>query len=101
MIKLEAKSLSIEVWRYLEEHPEIKDKGALPIHIKRKIWALKARCPLCELFIDSDCDGCPLYRGKSCANGRYNDWLAASSVEDRAAAAHEIVCMTEEWEVAE
>jgi hypothetical protein len=63
----EAIELSLEVWRYLAAHPEIKRKWNLPKELYGKIEKMKACCPLCEYFIynNRNCMRCPL----STANG--------------------------------
>lgn len=68
MAAWEAKKLSLEVWRYLAEHPQIDNKGALPTALYAKIAGLLHNCPLCELFNVEDkvgfcvpvCSPCPL-----------------------------------------
>ena len=62
MTKAEAKELSLEVWRYLAEHPETEKKRDLPADIIYKIKKFFVWCPLCELFNNGEdnCSGCPL-----------------------------------------
>jgi hypothetical protein len=57
MTKQEAKELSLEVWRYLAEHPEIQMKRYLPDEIWDKIKDMACACPLCEV---NPCHKCPL-----------------------------------------
>jgi hypothetical protein len=70
--KRDAKKLSLEVWAYLRDHPEIYDKEDLPDKLYTKISHFEDHFPLCDLFrkiCDSSCfcckifgccDGCPL-----------------------------------------
>jgi uncharacterized Zn finger protein (UPF0148 family) len=105
MTKLKAKSLSLEVWRYFVEHPEMEIKENLPGELYSKIKFLHNRCPLCELFHvlgSVSCPGCPL-SGRSCScNSKgqsYNRWRVAKTPEKRREAAEEIVRRVEAWEV--
>jgi hypothetical protein len=103
----EAKELSLEVWRYLAEHPEIARKGDLPAPLWKKIMHLRCYCPLCELFFisgSSSCPGCPLsgkdYRCES--HGQpYSGWHWAGPKAVRKEAAEEIVRRIGAWEVEE
>jgi hypothetical protein len=107
MTKLKAKALSLEVWRYFVEHPEIRFKEELPNELYLKIKSFFNRCPLCELFHGLgtvSCPGCPLSgRGYSCdSKGQsYNRWRVAKTSEKRREAAEEIVRRVEAWEVEE
>jgi hypothetical protein len=59
----EAIELSLEVWRYLEEHLEIAYKRSLPKELFGKIEFMWNGCPLCEYFQETilrDCPDCPL-----------------------------------------
>ena len=58
----QAKADSLEVWKYLYEHPEACGKGGLPDYIYEKIEQDLSRCPLCSLFDHDACEGCPLER---------------------------------------
>jgi hypothetical protein len=109
MTKQEAKELSLEVWRYLADHPEIGDKFDLPTSILGKIVDLVYDCPLCELFHNPDifCPGCPL-SGENyycCTLGEaYERWWAERIFNSKpgiAEAAQEIVRRIEAWEVEE
>ena len=94
MTKQDAKDLSLEVWRYLAEHPEIRNKSDLPDGIYNKIWDLECECPLCEVL---DCDLCPLI---SCIglNSPFDRWNYAMNNKSREGAAREIVRRIEAWE---
>jgi hypothetical protein len=102
MNKQEAKATSLEVWRYLATHPEIRDKNDLPEELLCKIRRLRSRCPLCELFKASRefCPGCPL-DDVNCmwAGSPYDKWCYAGSPEKRRNAAESIVRRIENWEV--
>ena len=62
MTQQKAKELTLEVWEYLRDHPEIYAKKLLPVELFAKIKLLKSWCPLCELFrVDGACKRrCPL-----------------------------------------
>jgi hypothetical protein len=95
-----AKKLSLEVWRYLAEHPEIKAKRLLPAALFSKIVNLYCECPLCEVFRDRCYEGCPLYPANyTCiAPGEpYYRWLNAKRKAGRKKAAEKIVRLIEAW----
>jgi len=73
MTKQEAKELSLEVWRYLAEHPEISSKANLPEPLFDKIKVMMNQCPLCELPPKEFCKGqkCPLNRCRGICPTRY------------------------------
>jgi hypothetical protein len=91
MTKQEAKELSLEVWRYLAEHPEIRRKENLPDGIYNKIRDLEFECPLCEVL--RYCALCPL---ADCAP--YERWVDKRDTKVRQGAAREIVRLIEAWE---
>jgi hypothetical protein len=104
MIKAEAKKLSIEVWTYLAEHPEIRYKCDLPKELWEKIKRLPCECPLCAAYIS--CDECLLNdknRNSGCAgkSGLYYQWAHSKTALARAKAARRIVVKVEAWEVDE
>jgi hypothetical protein len=112
MSKFEAKELSLEVWRYLAEHPEIGSKRSLPGEILCKIEPLRNWCPLCALFfkLASYCPGCPLSGKNYCGNNYFCEtpsepyfrWEWEERRHDvRREAASEIVRRIEAWEVDE
>ena len=91
----EAKDLSLEVWQYLMEHPEIENKDQLPPKLFAKIESLESHCPLCEVF--NTCAVCPL---QNCSrDSDYYLWCFAPAQECRAQAAANIVKKIEDWEV--
>ena len=114
MTKKEAKEISLEVWRYLAEHGEIKSKFDLPVAMFEKIKNFNGGCPLCELFNPDDgydgdyedsqnCSGCPL-DDDNCINGNslYHQWTHSPNGkrgdEQREKAAREIARKIKAWE---
>jgi hypothetical protein len=82
----EAIELSLEVWGYLVEHPEIECKADLPEELYCKIKRMINRCPLCEYSSivsgKGICKDCPLTfeeKGKLIKCGRdrypYTKWI--------------------------
>ena len=91
----EAKELSLEVWRYLAEHPDMNSKYQLPTDLFLKIANMECCCPLCELF--RECFACPL---ESCGtDSLYDDWNQSDDEAERQAAAQKIVEAIEAWEI--
>jgi hypothetical protein len=107
MTRQEAKELSLEVWRYLEEHPEIANKKDLPEPLYKKIVRALHNCPLCSLFYNrnrNECPGCPLSDDDYYCSSKghpYSCWYNAETASERKEAAGEIVRMIEAWEAAE
>lgn len=120
MTNQEAKELTLEVWKYFRDHPEIENKPDLPKELFKKIDNLTCLCPLCE--INKDCaqysdkgknTECPLfpcaavstlskYKDKFCKYpGSYSNWFhAKSSDEDtRKISAEKIIELIEEWKI--
>ena len=104
MTEEEAKEISLEVWRYLAEHPEIKYKRNLPKELVDKIEEFSCWCPLCELFCAYDyCPGCPL-DDANCKNDNslFDLWEHSPYGEEgraqRAKAAAEIARKIKAWE---
>jgi hypothetical protein len=95
MTRKEAKAVSLEVWSYLAEHPNINSKYQLPAELFSKIAYCRCHCPLCEVV--EDCTMCPLYPGWNCCVF-YTNWVSAKGDEYRARAANMIVCIIEAWE---
>jgi len=100
MTKKRAKALSLEVWGYLAEHPELDSKWQLPYHLHKKISRYIFECPLCELFFNVEkiqCYGCPL---KHCRKGSpYYKWSSANEKSFRRRFAQQIVNIIQAWEV--
>jgi hypothetical protein len=102
MTRKEAKELTLELWRYLAEHPECRDKQEIPDDLYDEIMYMKCRCPLCETF-DLFCKNCPLYKaGEACKkyNSAYSRWNFSSGRGEatRKAAAERIVEIVSAWE---
>jgi len=97
MTKIEAKELSLEVWRYLAKHPEIEHKKYLPIELYERIEIMQAECPLCELFVENYCR-CPKCPLKAClGDSLFHQWQMADNKEERKEAAQKIVEIIEAW----
>jgi hypothetical protein len=103
MTKKEAKELSLEVWQYLRDHPEISSEFRLPFAIRDKVVDFLYLCPLCALFLgnwpEEGCPGCPLDI-KNCRNREspYCKWSLTTKRGSRREAAAEIVSIIEAWE---
>ena len=107
MTPQEAKEISIEVWTYLAEHPEIERKWQLPKELYERIELMIGKCPVCELYgrggrIDEagyPCNKeCPLY-GCDREGGLYSKWLKGVSRDIRSKFAHEILDKLKAWEI--
>ena len=106
MTRKEAKELSLEMWRYLAEHPEIDDKGDLPDGVFERIKYFStqcAQCPLCGLFHPEtnyayECPGCPPdAKNDNGAGLLCFTWFVASSEEIRQKTAREMAAVIENW----
>ena len=98
MTAKKAKKLSLEVWKYLAEHPEIKFKSWLPDKILNKVRRCVFYCPLCELFnTPVGCPGCPL---KVCSKrgSFFYGWSHRIKEKTRKYYAQKIVEAIEAWE---
>jgi hypothetical protein len=105
MTQKEAKELTLELWRYLAEHPECYKKDMVPMRIYAKIRGLLCRCPLCAMFIGRDtCEECPLDKaGESCkkyGNNAWDKWFYSPRCDraDRKESAELIVKIVSAWE---
>jgi hypothetical protein len=101
MTAKEAKYKTLELWKYLMEHPEIKNKFHLPMEKKKEIENYTNWCPLCEYhsIAFTDCRKCVL---KSCWNGSlFEKWVHANTDEERQQAAQAIVKKVSKWKVKE
>lgn len=98
----EAKKLSLDVWRYLKDHPGLREKSELPRHIYNQVRDCKCECPLCSLFQKAPrpCYGCPL-RSCTIVGSPYDRWASAEEADDetRREAATEIYNTIREWDV--
>jgi len=103
MTKQEAKELTIEVWQYLADHPEIYSKIDLPDYLLKQITDCCNHCPLCQVIlrrVDEDCINCPL---ESCdGDSLFMQWcyayLAGDPIAVRREAAQGIVDAVKAWE---
>jgi len=101
MTKKEAKEITLEVWEYIVAH-NLHGKGALPVHLYKKIDQCLFLCPLCEVFLNAKCEGnCPL-SSSTCElhNGccMYEDFNMSKG-EERQKAAQAIVDAVKAWDV--
>jgi hypothetical protein len=103
MTQIEAKALTLEVWRYLAEHPECYKKNMLP----PKLFKITARTlfrelPLCAVFLElyGRCPRCPLSKATEYCfvNDSVTDRWHFSNKDGRKAAASRIVEIVEAWE---
>jgi hypothetical protein len=103
MTKQVAKELTLETWIYLAEHPECHSKYLMPSELYKKVFILEKECPLCELFWEQDCTGCPIRSaGQWCVNSNtaYHRWAnsTVSNTAQRKEAALRIVEIVSAWE---
>jgi hypothetical protein len=102
LTKKKAKELTLEIWRYLAEHPEINTKDDLPEELLSKIRDMCDRCPLCTFAIQNGlrCRDCVL---PNCCYKKspFNKWISSETKEERADAAMEIVRRIEAWDIGE
>jgi hypothetical protein len=97
MTAIEAKELSLEVWGYLRDHPDIARKVHLPPYLFEKIKDMCFCCPLCEYF-NKGCGECPL---DGCSMGSlFAKWKEAIGADARRAAAQAIYDRIAAWEAA-
>ncbi len=98
MTAKQAKDLSLEVWRYLRDHPEIQRKRYLPDKIYSKIGLMICECPLCEYYCQVSCSHCIL-DSECSSDGSYEKWLKAKTKKTRAKYADKFVKKIESWEI--
>jgi hypothetical protein len=101
MTRKEAKELTLELWQYLAEHPECFLKSQVEEGLWLKIKGLLNRCPLCKLFQNLICEGCPLMNGiHNCEEwpSPWNRWLYSDDDSTRKKAAERIVEIVSAWE---
>jgi hypothetical protein len=97
MPKKKAGALTIEIWTYLAEHPEITRMRDLPEYLWKKVEKVKNHFPLCAVFttdLCGICPGCPLDGQEffCCSDGQpYDRWTYTGNAEKRSKAAWEIV----------
>ena len=96
MTKREAKALSLKVWQYFKEHPEVKHKEDLPKDLWDKVNHMLGYCPLCE-YHGMNCWKCIL---KHCHYGSpFVIWREANDNDTRQKAAQAIYDKIKSWEV--
>ena len=90
LTKKDAYELTIKLWTYLQEHPEIQSKSRVVEKVFPELSNMICYCPLCELFSNSvkSCSKCPL---NYCLSGPYGSWCMSSNNEERQIAAGQIV----------
>jgi hypothetical protein len=100
MTQKEAKELTLELWRYLAEHPECYKKNQVPKDLYDRIKRLTYKCPLCSIFWRRGCDRCPLKNaGDQChvSGSVYDVWSDSGEKAIRKAAAEHIVEIVSTW----
>jgi hypothetical protein len=103
MTRGKIKEISLAVWRYLAEHPEIQKKCDLLQKLWKQIAWHRSHCPLCERYDPKGCKGCPLYvAGEDCrkAGSAYDRWSDDDAdTGTRKEAATRIVEIVSAWEL--
>jgi len=99
MTPKKAKKLSLELWRYIVDHPKVSYMNyKVPKRILKKVSNGFNYNPLCT-YIGSNnksCKQCPL---EFCGGASpYTHWKEADIKERRKAAAQKIVAAIEAWE---
>lgn len=93
------KADAILLWTFLAEHPDIRDKENLPKAIEARVERYKFKCPLCQLFINRNCHGCPLSNGRQYGceqpEAEYFQWHDGSGVNPAA----EVLRDIEAWQI--
>jgi hypothetical protein len=96
MTKKQAKKITLEVWTYLRDHPEIDEKYKLPKKLYNKIKYLICECALCHTI---NCNKCPLALKKSYRCMEYDTWTHAVTSRMRKNGASEVVRLVKAWKV--
>ena len=97
----EAKELSLKIWEYFADHPELKRKDELPSWLFSQIEFMVLNCPLCEFFfqniISMSCYYCPL---DSCntEGSLYMNWSRSIGYEERKYHAQRIINALKAWD---
>jgi len=95
-----AKKISLKLWRYLVDHPEVSYMNYnVPNKIRKKASNGFNDSPLCTYIGRNNkrCSQCPL---KNCdGTSLYESWKYANAKEKRKAAAQKIVAAIEAWEI--
>jgi hypothetical protein len=98
MTKKQAKKITLEVWTYLRDHPEIKRKFNLPKELWDKIKSFIGACALCEIM-PGECTGCPLNESMFACAG-FMEWdRADSTTKSRIHGASEVIRLVKAWKV--
>lgn len=103
MTQKEAKEISLELWGYLAKHLECDRKYKAPSELYSKVSVLNNECPLCELFVDEGCCGCPLFEARAGCfsdNSVWDSWQYTSiaDYDARKKAAEQIIEIVSAWE---
>jgi hypothetical protein len=102
--KLEAKELSLRKWGILKDHILGGNLLLTVIHkydpeLAKILFAMKGRCPLCDIHGDVNCLGCPVVD----CNDEYSDFQIcqnpSNSTNERREAAQHIYDKIAAWEV--
>jgi hypothetical protein len=108
MTRKEAKELTLEMWRYLAEHPECYSKCQVEKRIFNKARKYANKCPLCEVFYAGYgcCKNCPLeIAGENCSEPHsvYFLWKNSDVLDKRCRqeAAGRIAEIVSAWEPGE
>jgi len=100
MTKEKAKAVTLQVWCYLQSHPEIKSKKYYPSWLLEKVFGCRNYCPLCDLFYANGGWDCPLCPLEHCGTkSDYFKWYNAKDNETRSICAGNIVEKVKAWEV--
>lgn len=100
----EAQKLSLEIWEYLRDHPEVHKKRQLPPYLWSQIELYVDYCPVCEFFFSVDrgrkpaCDLCPI---GDCfgVDTRYQQWSKAQTDPERIRGAKGMIELLQEWDI--
>jgi hypothetical protein len=103
MTQKEAKELSLELWTYLAEHPECYARDRVPDELYSKVKMIEGFCPLCAVFDNCFCTGCPLKIARCKCIGEdspWSEWVNSSIKETdrRKQAAERIVQIVSAWD---
>jgi hypothetical protein len=102
MTKKQAKKITLEVWTYLRDHPEIKYKSDLPDKLWYKIKKMVSTCPLCHIFTKKHitiCGNCPLGTELKTGCPYWKKWCISTTDQYRTKAASKIVELVKAWKV--
>jgi hypothetical protein len=100
MTKQEAKALSLEVRRYLAEHPALSLINNT--YVPRRINRIREPYGWFPLCLAVTCEECPLWLGvhpNNCVDGPFGRYAYSPDLRVKKEAAGEIVRRIEAWEV--